>query len=728
MKQIAIYGKGGIGKSTVAAHISAALTLRGLNVMQVGCDPKHDSTRLLTGGRPALTVLDYIKNTPPDSWRCEDIVASGYGGIWCVEAGGPEPGVGCAGRGILTTFDLLQKLGIMNSDRDVVIYDVLGDVVCGGFAVPLRREYADQVYIVTSGEFMSLYAANNILKGLQNYDVNPRLGGLIFNHKGLAEEEQRVARFAAAVSLPVCAIIPRSDDFAASEAMACTLFESGHRNLYELFDGLAGKIIGEHALYPARALEPEHLEELVLRRSFPRRTLNRPSTNKKPENLPSGAVQASSSLLSLNVRRREPLHGCAFNGAVNAAIQVGDAVTIAHGPRSCAHASYQTITSAARKALFERGVSMPAHIIPPLLSSDMNEGRMIFGGIEELRQQVLAIKGTGAKAVFIATTCPAGIIGDSLEHVMDLDDPGGTRLVALPVDGNISGDYLQGMISAYAEIARALIRPGTKPEPDLVNIIGEKTIASVTEPNLQIVKELLKHVGVSVNCRFICQTSVQEIASFKKAPLNLLAYDDYMGRMMRDYLGKNFEAHFFDQPFPRGFEETASWLTGIAEFFSRQELVDEIITSYRQLYQAEIASLRPALAGKRLMVVTYNHDIDWILEPALDLGMEIALVGILNYSQDNNFRSRFKGQFPLIEPYPDERRLEDIQSQKPDIYLSNHALAHFDGGVFSDVIPLCPAVGFFSGIEIARRWTQIFRNNLNEGWKKDAALFRKYMA
>lgn len=728
MKQIAIYGKGGIGKSTVAAHISAALANRGLKVMQVGCDPKHDSTRLLTCGRAVVTVLDYLQKTSPDQRQREDIIDVGYGGVWCVEAGGPKPGVGCAGRGILTTFDLIKKLGVMDSGLDVVIYDVLGDVVCGGFAVPLRYEYADEVYIVTSGEFMSLYAANNILKGVHNYDIQPRLGGLIFNHKGLAEEELRVQRFAAAVGLPICAVIPRSEDFAIAEQMACTLFQSSHSKLHSLFEDLAAQMAAEHQLYPAHPLDPEQLEELILNRYVMPSSKDIAYEDKASKLTPDAPAEKATTLLSLNVRRREPLHGCAFNGAVNVAIQVQDAVTIAHGPRSCAHASYQTITSAGRKSQFERGVSMPAHILPPLISSDLNEGRLIFGGISELRKRIIEVQACQPRAIFVVTTCPTGIIGDNLEEIMDLDDHHKTRLIALEADGNISGDYLQGMITAYVETARALIDPHITPAGELVNIIGEKTIASVTEPNLKIIKELLRQIGVGINCRFICQTTVGEIAGFKKAPLNLLAYDDYMGRLMRDHLGLNYGAEFYSRPFPRGFEETSRWLAEIAAFFGKSDLVNGIINAYEELYRLQIAGLRPALEGKRLMVVTYNHDIDWILEPALDLGMEVCLVGILNYSQDNHFRSRFKGQFPLIEPYPQDRRLEDVARLKPDIFLSNHALSAYDSGVFTDVIPLCPQVGFLSGVDLAQRWTQIFRHNINEGWKRDAALYRKYLA
>jgi nitrogenase subunit NifH len=154
MKQIAIYGKGGIGKSTISANLSAAIAAGGVNVMQVGCDPKHDSTRQLLNGQSPPTVLEYMRQTTPDQYAMDDIVSIGYNGVACVEAGGPEPGVGCAGRGILSTFNLLEDLGVRKLNYELILYDVLGDVVCGGFAVPIRNEYADVVYIVTSGEFV----------------------------------------------------------------------------------------------------------------------------------------------------------------------------------------------------------------------------------------------------------------------------------------------------------------------------------------------------------------------------------------------------------------------------------------------------------------------------------------------------------------------------------------------------------------------------------------------
>ena len=161
MKKIAVYGKGGIGKSTVVSNMSAALAAKGYTVMQIGCDPKSDSTRNLTGGERIATVLETMRDK--GDVTLEDIVVKSSTGVYCVESGGPIPGVGCAGRGIITAFEKLEELDAYEIYKpDVIFYDVLGDVVCGGFAMPIRGGYADDVCIVTSGEMMSLYAATNI--------------------------------------------------------------------------------------------------------------------------------------------------------------------------------------------------------------------------------------------------------------------------------------------------------------------------------------------------------------------------------------------------------------------------------------------------------------------------------------------------------------------------------------------------------------------------------------
>lgn len=227
MLKIAIYGKGGIGKSTTAANLAAAFADKGMTIMQIGCDPKSDSTNLLVHGVEYPTVLDLMR-TGDEDIALEDIVHKGYGNVLCVEAGGPTPGIGCAGRGIITAFEKLESLDAYQVYHpDVVLYDVLSDVVCGGFAMPLRGQYADVVYIVTSGEKMALYAARNIASAIANFKSRgyAKLGGLIMNRRNVVDEEERVQAVADEIGSSIVADIPRSDEITHGEDENMTAVE-----------------------------------------------------------------------------------------------------------------------------------------------------------------------------------------------------------------------------------------------------------------------------------------------------------------------------------------------------------------------------------------------------------------------------------------------------------------------------------------------------------------------
>lgn len=227
MRKIAIYGKGGIGKSTTTSNLAAALALAGYRVMQIGCDPKSDSTKNLMQGKRIPTVLEQLK-TKGEELRLEDIVFEGFGGVLCVEAGGPTPGIGCAGRGIISAFEKLEELNAFEVYKpDIVIYDVLGDVVCGGFAMPIRGGYAREVFIVSSGEMMALYAANNIAQAIKNFGKRgyARLGGIILNAKNIADEQELVAKAAAEIGTQVVQYVPRSGDIQIAENMGGTVSE-----------------------------------------------------------------------------------------------------------------------------------------------------------------------------------------------------------------------------------------------------------------------------------------------------------------------------------------------------------------------------------------------------------------------------------------------------------------------------------------------------------------------
>ncbi len=249
MYKLAIYGKGGIGKSTTTANLAAAFATLGKRVVQIGCDPKADSTMNLLGGEMIKPVMIYMREEGKDPDSIEEISKVGYGGILCIETGGPTPGIGCAGRGIVATFNILENLELYEKYKpDVVLYDVLGDVVCGGFAAPIREGYAEDIIIVTSGEKMALYAAANINSAVENFSDRgyASVRGLVMNRRNIEREEEKVTAFAEEKGLEILADIPRSRDINHFEDLGMTVVE-GNPNLEisQKYIALAKKLLGE---------------------------------------------------------------------------------------------------------------------------------------------------------------------------------------------------------------------------------------------------------------------------------------------------------------------------------------------------------------------------------------------------------------------------------------------------------------------------------------------------
>ena len=741
MRRIAVYGKGGIGKSTISANVSAALQLAGHSVVQIGCDPKHDSTRQLLGGRRITTALDYLKDARPGAYDVNAILHEGFAGVGCVEAGGPKPGVGCAGRGIISTFDLLAQFKL--EDRyDIAIYDVLGDVVCGGFAVPIRREYADTILVVTSGEFMSLYAANNILRGIRNYDGDDhkRIAGIVLNRRNVEDEEGRANRFAQAVGLPLFVDVPRSEAFAHAERRHVSVVELNQdERLCSLFADMAARLAAtdELALHAARPLSDEELERVVLG-AAPAATGEPPATASGKPHATQGHADARIQLkpvesidvtdpnryLSKTLASGGPLHGCAFNGAIAAALSLGDAVVLAHAPRSCANLALASFSSSGRRALYERGELLPLALAPNLECTDMDEPQIVFGGTEALLNKVREVKLRCPRAVIVVSSCPSGIIGDDVDRVAALSDESCT-VVPIRTDGNMTGDFMQGHIAAHLAIARTFVDASVKPRERTVNIIGEKPSVSNTQRNFEVVRDLLGALGVRVNCRFLNSTSVEELAGFCAGALNLPAYGDYTAQLLGKLVAEEFGGRVFERPFPVGFDETAQWVADVAEALGVKNTASQVIDRHRALYDEAVEQLRPQLSGKKLMVLAYNCELDWVLRTALDLDMQIVRIGILGYSQDEGFRTKLDVDLPVVENYGRADRADEVAALAPDVLLANYAIPFADRVPVADTIPMCPDVGFMSSVKLMQRWARLLRLRLKGGWKDDGSLFEE---
>jgi nitrogenase iron protein NifH len=268
MRQIAIYGKGGIGKSTTTQNTVAGLAALGKKVMIVGCDPKADSTRLILHAKAQSTVMDLVRERGTvEDLELEDVLKVGYGNVKCVESGGPEPGVGCAGRGVITAINFLEENGAYTPDLDFVFYDVLGDVVCGGFAMPIRENKAEEIYIVCSGEMMAMYAANNISKGIFKYATSGkvRLGGLICNARKTDKEYELVDALANKLGTQMIHFVPRDNQVQRAEMRRMTVIEySPEHKQAEEYRMLAQKISDNKMLVIPNPLTMDELEDLLM--------------------------------------------------------------------------------------------------------------------------------------------------------------------------------------------------------------------------------------------------------------------------------------------------------------------------------------------------------------------------------------------------------------------------------------------------------------------------------
>ncbi|WP_394153660.1 nitrogenase iron protein [Vibrio maritimus] len=269
IRQCAIYGKGGIGKSTTTQNLVAALAEAGKKVMIIGCDPKADSTRLILHSKAQNTIMEMAAEAGTvEDIELEDVLKVGYGDVRCVESGGPEPGVGCAGRGVITAINFLEEEGAYEDDLDFVFYDVLGDVVCGGFAMPIRENKAEEIYIVVSGEMMAMYAANNISKGICKYATsgNVRLAGLICNSRNTDREDELIVALANKIGTQMIHFVPRDNIVQRAEIRRMTVIEYDPTcNQADEYRTLAQKVIANDMFVIPEPATMDELEDLLMK-------------------------------------------------------------------------------------------------------------------------------------------------------------------------------------------------------------------------------------------------------------------------------------------------------------------------------------------------------------------------------------------------------------------------------------------------------------------------------
>ena len=710
MVRIAMYGKGGIGKSTMSSNLTAALTDQGQRVLQIGCDPKHDSTRLLLNGEVKSTILDYLRDTPFNERKLEDIVSPGYGGCLCAEAGGPEPGVGCAGRGIISSFDLLNDLGLDLVERDVTLYDVLGDVVCGGFAVPLRNEYAEMILIVSSGEFMSIYAANNILKGICNYDPD-RVGGIIFNSRGDPEEKARIERFSEAVGIPIIASFDRSDLFMTAEENGKTVVEMyPDSTITQSFRELAAKVMRQEK-HRSRYLGERELEGTILGR-----TIGSAKHSKRLE-IAKDSESPRRRYVSRNVSNDEPYGGCAFSGANGTCSSIKGIAVILHAPLSCTQFTFQTISCTyGRYGCHHRPIE--SYSDPSVFTTRMTDSDMIFGGTPKLREQLERCVSSGYSRICVVTSCPSGIIGDDVKGTVSafLGENPGVKIALIESDGNMNGDFMQGVIDAAMKISDTFAIDCGK--TDTVNLIGSKSLALNCMSAMDVLKDLLGRIGVRVNCIFPAGDSIESVERIGSARLDIMSNPDVFTVQLCRYLQDRFSVPYSPVPVRPGIKGTLAWMTPVAEMFGKGAELNRLRTEIEAEFDEYLIPYRKVLEGKRFCIISASRDIDWILETTEAVGMVILRTAVVD-------RPDYYNDMSITNDYPDISliTINDMDSERsrvkelqPDMVISTLPTGL---DVPHVTIPLVQEPGPYTGVEFIRRVAAIMLSSKKEGWRKD---------
>lgn len=709
MFQVAVYGKGGIGKSTLSANISVTLAGGGARVVQVGCDPKHDSTRLLLGGRAQRTVLDYVRETPRGKRRLEDVLEEGTAGVMCAESGGPEPGIGCAGRGILTTFDELGRMGLDSLDADYRLYDVLGDVVCGGFAVPLRQGYADGVVIVTSGEFMALYAANNIICGMGNFPTGgPRLLGVVLNRRGVEGEAESVARFAEAAGTRVIADIPRDPLFARAEAEGHTLAEmfpdSGPAEQVRRVAGvIEAAARGEPVMTDPHPLDDDQMSDLAAGRPI------RPPSGEVPSRTGCGGCRRS-------ISDARVLSSCAAYGAVSAFCRTGDTAVIIHGPDSCAYLMSTTRAKAVLE-LYAQGL-YPRPPRNDIRCTSMDSSSGVFGGSDRLRGALEAAVADGCGRIAVVTTCMPGIMGDdsaAIASEVAASHPG-TDIALVEADGDVAGEYTDGFMMAVERIVDR-IDPSVEPEDGLVNLVSTSFFDIQTPSHAAALDGMLAAFGLRVNCRLLDDGSPAPPEDFCRASLDILMGDTRNNRELAAMIGARTGRVPFPEPMPLGIREYASWLRAMGERTGRSDAAEAEVARAEAEYRGFVEAHRGRMGGRTAIVMwKMGASPDWLVDTLGDLGVEVLRIGVV--PSPTGRRGAPVSRHAVTRDYDEAMLADDLARLRPDLLISDIVHPVPEGTTFAKLNRM--GVGYLPVLEYVEYLENSMRLPAVEGWRARA--------
>ncbi|MCL2032001.1 MAG: AAA family ATPase [Methanomassiliicoccaceae archaeon] len=627
MYAVSIYGKGGIGKSTISSNISYGLSEKGFNVLHVGCDPKHDSTKLLMNSIQQNTFMDYLT----DSDMANPIL-EGSNGVSCIECGGAIPGLGCAGKGIVRMFDYLKENS--SGDYDIRIHDVLGDVVCGGFSVPMRKEFADAIVLVISDEFMSIYAANNILIGIRNLNNGPCILGAVINRKTL-DKGHFAEEFARAAKLPILGRVSKSDAFAQAERIGSTVLESFSesdsayeiRNIIDIIIEAAKGSIDLALPYP---LTDEAMEGIISGKCV------------KAEKLPDKEIIFDFDFYDHGVGMKyfgnyvTPC--CTSHGGVKLLQEMSDVGIVLHGPRNCAflmeysnlRRSYKTRSLTDEPSLFN------------LYSTCMSDDLTFKGDTERIKETVEKVAEKGYGNIFILPTCAPAAMGTDLKGIADEISIEGVNVIAVPEDSLFLSSKF-GCLDGVLRRMSGMLDRNLEVIPDTVNLLTYSISVLSRPENIDEISEILNAVGLRPNTVFARGVSIESIKKMPSAEYNIQVGVSMLGDKITEILTEGREHIVLRMP--HGLYEVKAWISALSEMTGRHGSGDAYLRTIEKNYYDSINEMRKYTEGKTAMIYErVGSDMDWYIDTLLDMGITVKCFAHwkCNLLKDNDKETRHK--------------------------------------------------------------------------------------
>lgn len=634
MYKIAVYGKGGIGKSSISSNLSYLLSLRGLKVLHIGCDPKHDSTRLLTGGVPQKTFLDFLGNGKQD-----EVIVTGTNGIYCAECGGAEPGIGCAGKGLAAMLRYVEEN--TPADTDVRVCDVLGDVVCGGFSVPMRKDNADGIILVISEEFMSIYAANNILRGIKNLNGGKCVLGLVLNSRD-PEDRFRAESFAKATGLRFLGEISRSPLFANAERSGKTVSE-----LYP--ESVSAKQINLIAEEICKAMSG-NLEPICATplsdKAMMQIAAGEPVTDTEPP-----AVRKTVSFDTYDAERKVTyskdtvMPACTSHGAVELLLNLEDAAVILHGSRNCAFLNEYAWSRSSHWQSFSSGHRGTCN----LYSTGLDGESAFTGNRDVLKKAVKRASDDGFRHIFVVPTCASEIIGTNINGIISEIASEGIDVRVIPADPQ----FLRGRFGAYSGAVSVLCSmvDWKKPQiPGTVSFLGLFLGFLARKENTDYIDSMLTAFGLRRRASFVEPGSVEDVLSVSSSQYLICTGRHSLNSMIAEAVSEQRTVSCMDEPLI-GMFGLRCWVRVLSEMTGRYDEGKRYLEHEEEQYAETVSSLRSRSEGKKVLIYTRSGpEIDWHIEVLRDLGMEILAIAEWNGSvvSDEGHKTAY-AEIPRIE-------------------------------------------------------------------------------